>query len=352
MQAGRICSPRRMNKFMRKHKLNRHATWTGLWACIILYGSFVPFHFSTSTLNGLSLWELLTTPQWVTRNPNDVSSLGIPGWMSDMLVNIALYLPLGLFLFLWLSKEYKNFGKWGYVIFALPGLMLSYCVEVLQVFSVDRVSTIQDILCNGLGTLLGCIAAVKIYSGILKGLFHIHCKLSYPLYRMKQVGLSIRRNPKMMLGVSLINIAILGYWYLAYRASSSVGTDRDSLIPFANHFRHSYDVALFNIGEALVIYMMVTMLISTQFMRRKMRARLSYVILCIGLLAMIREWILTNTVGARADLTEPILAMMGAGFLCVSLYLFYHAIQCYDRRKERLDVDRDRRRVPYAYEDS
>lgn len=345
-------SPKRMSRFMRKHMLKRHATWTGLWTCIILYGSFVPFHFSTSALSGINFWELLTAPQWVTRHPNDISSLGIPGWMSDMVVNIALYLPLGVFLFLWLSEELKNFGKWRYVIFALPGLILSYSIEVLQAFSVDRVSTIQDILFNGLGTLIGCITARKIYDGILKGLFLIHCKLSYPLYRIKQAGLTIRRNPTMMLSVSIINIAILIYWYLAYRASPSLGVDNSSLIPFENHFRHSYDVALFNIGEALVVYMMITMLICTQFMRRKMRMRMSYLILCLGLLALIREWILTNTVGSRADLTEPILAMMGAGFLCVSLYLFYHAIKCYDRRKAKLDVNQDRRRVPYAYEDS
>ena len=74
-----------------------------VWLVLIAYGTLVPFDFEPIKLGGVGgffawLFALMTSPTWITSGANDVSSLGTPNWINDLVVNCALYGPLGALL--------------------------------------------------------------------------------------------------------------------------------------------------------------------------------------------------------------------------------------------------------------
>jgi VanZ family protein len=80
-----------------------------------------------------------------------------PGWdyLSDVLRNIAGFLPLG-FLLCALFQRYQSFRR--AVLYAtLLGGTLSLCIEILQAYIPQRGSGMTDIITNTLGTALGAL---------------------------------------------------------------------------------------------------------------------------------------------------------------------------------------------------
>ena len=78
------------------------------------------------------------------------------------LLNVALFVPLGLFLpLLW--KSFSSFWKTG-----MAGFLLSLLVEILQMFTF-RATDVNDLMTNTLGTLLGFLIA--------KGVLHFYPQL-------------------------------------------------------------------------------------------------------------------------------------------------------------------------------
>jgi VanZ family protein len=102
---------------------------------IILYGSFYPWHF--------------TYPPGPFLLPVSVSD------QRDLLLNFWLYTPVG-------ALAYWAFARGGILRWIVPfclGLALSIFVELVQPFIPGRVSSLGDILANGLGTLAGTLLA-------------------------------------------------------------------------------------------------------------------------------------------------------------------------------------------------
>ena len=78
--------------------------------------------------------------------------------MQDAVQNLILYAPLGFFLALALRR--RRMSWW--VIFGLTtfgGTLLSIMAESLQGFMPGRVSSSIDVVCNGIGTVGGALAA-------------------------------------------------------------------------------------------------------------------------------------------------------------------------------------------------
>ena len=100
----------------------------------------------------------------------------------------------------------------------------------------------------------------------------------------------------------------------------------------------------------MVLYCLFAMILSLQFMRASHKKGMIWVVVAVAALAVTREVIGLKTASQSADVTEPIIALMGVGFVFVTLFLLFHAVRCSCRRKNQVPVAVDRRRIPFEYE--
>ncbi|HWE52104.1 MAG TPA: VanZ family protein [Bryobacteraceae bacterium] len=104
---------------------------------LIVYGSLYPWHF---------VWrQLPANPLWILWHSQDLQFNRF--LVRDTVVNIALYAPLGM-------SGYLAFRKrlW---LPLLTGLILSVCVELVQLFVPGRTTSILDVMTNVTGTVAG-----------------------------------------------------------------------------------------------------------------------------------------------------------------------------------------------------
>ena len=114
---------------------------TAAIAAIILYGSLYPFHFRVP--------------------PHDIGPVAalVRTWNSeagraDFTANVLLYMPLGFCLTLLLRSRARILTA------LLTGVLLSVSIELTQYYDAGRITSATDVYANGLGTLLGGIAAL------------------------------------------------------------------------------------------------------------------------------------------------------------------------------------------------
>jgi VanZ family protein len=119
-----------------------------LYCLFILYGTFIPFKFTDDAEFVHSQWARFLTPPYVA---------GVRQFsLSDVVSNVLLFVPFG---FLWIGSE---IGKgivnrlWAafFVVGALGGLF-GLAIEIGQLFSPGRISSLLDAACNGSGAALG-----------------------------------------------------------------------------------------------------------------------------------------------------------------------------------------------------
>ncbi len=122
---------------------------TLIYVLLLVYGTLFP----------LSGWQW---PDGGLLNPR------FPAWpeklhSSDVLTNLLVYMPLGLLLGVLLRQR---FSPWGVLILATSlGTGLSFLLEYLQTYLPLRVSSLADILLNGLGSLAGAGLLVLMNPG-------------------------------------------------------------------------------------------------------------------------------------------------------------------------------------------
>lgn len=118
--------------------------WLSLIYCaLIIYGTLFP----------LTDW---TTPVYGWTNP---ITLGLPANASraDIFINVLAYIPLGLFVSLWLRTRLGLIGA--ILLTTLFGVALSFALEVLQSAHPGRVTSLLDWLTNSAGTVMGAALA-------------------------------------------------------------------------------------------------------------------------------------------------------------------------------------------------
>lgn len=127
-----------------------------LYVVFLIYASIVPFDFISSAAQlGYAVRHINWTPFFLAR---DIS-------LPDIASNIALFFPFGFLLASWLVRIFP-----GCIVIALSvvaGIWVSLFVETLQLFAVDRFTSISDVLNNGLGAFAGGCAAF-IYDRYLR----------------------------------------------------------------------------------------------------------------------------------------------------------------------------------------
>lgn len=111
---------------------------------VCLYLSAV---LSLTGVPSLAYWRYLS----FTPNLNLVPLVGMRADFKNAVLNVALFIPLGFLLpLLW-----RSFRKIGAAV--LFGCAMSTAIELLQMFS-GRATDINDLITNGLGTVIGyCI---------------------------------------------------------------------------------------------------------------------------------------------------------------------------------------------------
>ena len=120
-----------------------------LTTALIIYGSLYPWHFSTA-LRAAPLTVLLR-------------SLDAPTGVylfRDLIVNIAIYVPFGAVAYLAFERRTRSV-----LLYAAPvisGCILSFGIEIAQLFTPTRNASLLDVISNTAGSGIGVIAASSL----------------------------------------------------------------------------------------------------------------------------------------------------------------------------------------------
>lgn len=133
------------NQLSRAQSRVRFVLLMTITTVVILYGSLYPFEFRVPAEGGGPLSALLHS--WRT----------MPG-RGDFVANVLLYVPLGWFGFLSLSRRMSVWLRLFFVIIA--GAALSVSMELTQYYVVGRVTSADDVYANSAGTILSSLSAM------------------------------------------------------------------------------------------------------------------------------------------------------------------------------------------------
>ncbi|MBN7773533.1 VanZ family protein [Clostridium aminobutyricum] len=127
----------------------------------------------------------IITPKGLHIPPDEINLIPFH-WITEGVLpyieNILLFVPLGLLLpFIW--KKYEVLWKT-----ALSGITLSLIIELIQLFNIRRVTDIDDLLMNTLGTLIGWI----IFRLSKEPLSKLQDKVSIQTTNIKRIPLLLR----------------------------------------------------------------------------------------------------------------------------------------------------------------
>ena len=131
-----------------------------LWAAtalFILYATTIPFNFVFERAFALTNFDRMTM------NPLVSPDTGRRVSTTDFISNVLLFVPFACF-GIWSRAR----SRWWFVRIlwvTLLGMILSGCVETLQLFTVDRTSSVSDVFANTLGAGFGAVAATVFRAG-------------------------------------------------------------------------------------------------------------------------------------------------------------------------------------------
>ena len=168
---------------------------------LIVYASLYPADFHFRLVDGGPLWFLLH--RW-------------DSWLNiylvrDIPVNIAIYIPFGLFGLLARAESREGLLTWrDYLAPVALAFLLSIAVELAQIYEPSRSSSAVDVLCNTGGAILGMAAAAVLRK--TSGRIKLKLPVIAPLWAW----------------VFLAILSLAGLWPLQFTAV----TNSFSLVPF------------------------------------------------------------------------------------------------------------------------
>ncbi len=147
---------------------------------VIVYASLLPFHGWRMPPEEILRFLVAPWPRYIT--PQDVA------------VNVAAYIPFGFLLSVGFGARYGPGRSVVAAVFA--GALLSLAMEATQMFLPSRTASNVDLLANGLGALLGAMAAPLLApTHVLGGKLH-----------------SLRRHLFLEGMVADVGLVIIGLW--------------------------------------------------------------------------------------------------------------------------------------------
>ena len=127
-----------------------------LYSLFILYGSFIPFHFTTNLeFIGPEISRFFVLPY---RN-------GIKNFSTlDVVSNVLLFVPFGFLLLGARLSVRSSLAPFLAVLLAWTyGLLFGFSIEIGQLFSPGRTASILDALCNAIGALAGGVLGYVVF---------------------------------------------------------------------------------------------------------------------------------------------------------------------------------------------
>lgn len=104
---------------------------------LIMYGSLYPFNF---------VWQEIPWDQWLL-----LDSLHHRAGRTDIVGNVLLFIPYGL-----MGLVYHRYPiALRILLIFFSGLLLAYCLQILQLYLPSRDAALGDAMYNGLGLLIG-----------------------------------------------------------------------------------------------------------------------------------------------------------------------------------------------------
>ena len=205
---------------------------TLVYATLVIYGTLFPLTEWTPPPLGWSNPIMMPWPQQI--------------WRADILINILAYLPVGLFVTLWLRPK---LGMVAAIFMASAfGCGLSFVLEMIQSALPSRVPSPLDLAANSVGTLLGIAMATALDSRMFAGRWI----------------LSLRRDWFASGALANLGLIILGLWALTQTVPFVPSLDWDNiksgLKPLGNTLRHPETFRLLDAVETGLIIMALGLL--------------------------------------------------------------------------------------------
>ncbi len=322
----------------------------GVVIVVLIYGSLIPFDFNWSQAvdqQGGVLSALLHTaasPQWVVAVPGK-SSTDLSFATSDLLMNLLLYLPLGVTLRMAIRAWRRSmpFEVLGSLAIAF---MLSWTVESLQSLLPMRVASLNDVLANTGAALFAALIAPGVWRLYRSSAFWVYCRLAGLILRLKHLA----QRPGIAIALAVINAVVIGVWYLGELQKAGIGNQTSLALPFERVFALPYDMGVLMLGEALLAYAGIGCLLLLLTYTGVHRIAMGWVVLGVVLLALIAEMSRAATNNTAPDITGPLVALSAAAIMSVTIYTFSYAVKRSNRRSQPESFEGpDRRRAPHDY---
>lgn len=313
------------------------------WLALIAYGGLLPFDFGAiaprvAESGGWMHWlgQTLSSPRWHAY-PATASPLGISAAASDLLTNLLLFAPVGVFL-VWDLPRHRWPIAWLRAVAVVAAA--SWLLECTQSLSPSRFATLNDIAANTASGALGATLAVTTRRGIGPAAFWLYRKAASVRYAVIDALGWIGRSPGRAWAVGLAAglIVALASW-IGGRSGSLGGW-----LPFAAAFRQSYDLAAWRLGWAAGGYLLLLVAAGAPLAAMRARGGLVLGLLVVAGWAVIIE--LGHAVrGEPSGPTGPILAIAVSASSLTFVVLVRAVIRqrCRRRRTEPVAVERRRR---------
>ena len=334
----------------KRHVWTRPGVLAGVVVVALIYGSLIPFDFAWSQAIQQSggamsaVLDTLTSPQWVVA-PQGSSSLGLSFAMSDLLMNLLLYLPLGVTVRMALRARWRfwPFEVLGTLVIAL---VLSWTLESLQGLMPMRTASLNDVLANSTAALVAALLAPGIWRAYRVAAFWTYCRLAGVKAKFqKLIG-----RPSVVITLAILNALVIGLWYLGELHKAGVGDQSVLALPFERAFALPYDLGVLVLGEALLAYAGIGCLLLLLTYTGTKRAMMGWVVLGVVVIAFAAELSRAATHNTTTDITGPLLALSAAAIMTITVYTFAYAVKRSNRRHAAEPYEGpDRRRAPHDY---
>lgn len=330
----------------------------GAWLAFIVYGSLMPFDFDApwpADAGPVSLviyWVYLaaTGPRWWDHATlNLMNNLGESSILGDYLTNVMLYFPVGVLLRLRMRELRRAW--WRQILEpALMVLLVCWAVECTQGMVASRLASYNDIVANASGGLIGALLGAWGDRTLRGMMFWCYCRVSHVAHDIGAFVDRQREKPVMLVVVTLVNVVFfLVWWKLHLEDGKAAGARPINWMPFKDQFSYPYEVAVAHLGRSMILYVVVAMLLSLQFLSMRRRKGVGVMVLVVALLAALHEVLRAMTAGRRADITEPLVATIAVVGVVYLAYLSVNSVRLCCRRRASLPVKVERRRRPHAY---
>ncbi len=309
-----------------------------LWIALVAYGTLVPFQALEPArlgegLHGLAWWwAWFSAPTWIA------------GPVDDWLTNVVLYVPVGMMLRLHLWQRDKK-SALQFVVPIAVVVMMPWVLECVQSLMPYRVASLKDWLVNAGGGVAGVLVAVGLRSGLRHGLVHGWWGMVPTFEGMYWRLLKMRQGWVLRSVIVLLHVGLVMLWW-QWSADRERATTIN-LMPFSHHFDLSYLQAAIIASQTLGFYLLVTVVLSLQYLALSRKHRLLGMLVWLVGLSVVRE-ILMGARWSRFDVTEPILALV-AGLLAFGVMIgAAQSVVRACRRRESEPVAVERRKARFA----